>query len=314
MSPDRNVGTLFTSNDSPNRGTSDSMSIAESGPDYATQDPTAWHDQIVKYGYVIVHDAVPQENLRAVLRDVWNHTGANPDDPDSWYRPDVIRPNGMLEMHHYQSMWDNRQNPGLYDVFRAVHGTDRLSVSLDRVGFKPPADPQHPEYDHKGMIHWDTDMTRYPDIPFRVQGVLALTDTEVDMGGFQCIPQTYQDLKHYLQTQTAEHIASGHPDYSGYTITKPRLTAGDLLIWTTKLLHGNGHNTSRTPRLAQYISMNPPDQTDDERRERIQAWENNAAPSGNAFRGDPRGIEQARRAPARLTDLGRMLLGVDPWD
>ena len=165
----------------------------------------------------------------------------------------------MVEMYHYQSMWNNRQHPRLHEIFSAVHGTDRLAVSIDRVGLKPPDNPAHPEYDHKGMIHWDTDMTRYPDIPFHVQGVLALTDTEADMGGFQCIPETYQNLAEFLKTQTQEKIASRNPDYTGYSITRPRLAAGDLLIWTSLLLHGNGHNTSNKVRLCQYISMNPAD-------------------------------------------------------
>ena len=71
----------------------------------------------------------------------------------TWYRRDVIRPVGMVEMYHYQSMWNNRQDPRIYEIFRAVHGTDELAVSIDRVGLKPPDNPAHPEYDHKGMIH-----------------------------------------------------------------------------------------------------------------------------------------------------------------
>ena len=31
--------------------------------------------------------------------------------------------------------------------------------------------------------------------------------------------------------------------------------AGDLLIWHSGLLHGNGRNTSNRPRFAQYIAM-----------------------------------------------------------
>ena len=50
--------------------------------------------------------------------------------------------------------------------------------------------------------------------------------------------------------QTREKIESRNPDYTGYSITRPRLAAGDLLIWTSLLLHGNGHNTSDRVRLA----------------------------------------------------------------
>jgi hypothetical protein len=280
-----------------------------------TLSPTEWRDQIMTHGYVIVRDVLPAAALAATVDDIWSHAGADPDVPDTWYQPEVIRTGGMVEMYQYQSMWNNRQNQRLYDVFRAIHGTDKLWVSIDRVGLKPPVDPRHPEYDHKGMIHWDTDMRRYPDIPFRVQGVLALTDTESDMGGFQCVPGAYQNIGDYLRTQSAEQIASRNPDYSAYQVDKPRLAAGDLLVWTTLLLHGNGHNVSKKPRLCQYISMNPADEQNDELRERrISAWRDNTHPAGRAFPGDPRGIEEQRESPAELTALGRRLLGADTWN
>ena len=60
--------------------------------------------------------------------------------------------------------------------------------------------------------------------------------------------------------------------------------AGDLLIWHSGLLHGNGHNTSDRPRYAQYIGMQPEwtvrtaagviaanEQT---RQSRIRSWQN----------------------------------------
>jgi len=286
------------------------MSVERHDP----QSPAEWHDHIARYGYVIVHNALPEDNLKATIDDIWRHTGAAPNDPETWYRRDVIRPVGMVEMYHYQSMWNNRQHPRIYEIFRAVHGTDELTVSIDRVGLKPPDNPAHPEYDHKGMIHWDTDMTKYPDIPFRVQGVLALTDTEPDMGGFQCIPETYQHLEEFLKTQTHERIASRNPDYTGYTITRPRLAAGDLLIWTSLLLHGNGHNTSNKVRLCQYLSMNPAAHTTDETRQaRIECWQANTHPPSKSFPGDPRRIEEQRSAPAELSDLGKKLLGLDAW-
>ena len=289
----------------------DTVSLARHDP----ESPAEWRDHIARYGYVIVHNALPKENLEATIGDIWQHTGANPNDPETWYRRDIIRPVGMVEMYHYQSMWNNRQNPHVYDIFRAIHGTDHLAVSIDRVGLKPPDSPAHPEYDHKGMIHWDTDMTKYPNIPFHVQGVLALTDTEPDMGGFQCIPETYQHLEEFLKTQTREKIESRNPDYTGYSITRPRLAAGDLLIWTSMMLHGNAHNTSNRVRLCQYLSMNPSaEQTQEKRQARIECWRNNTHPSTRAFPGDPRQIEEQRTQPAQLNELGRKLLGVDPWN
>lgn len=290
------------------------MSSATDQDAVYSQDPSGWSDRINSHGYVIVRDVVPKADLDATVADIWRHTGADPNDRETWYQPDVIRTFGMVEMYQYQSMWNNRQNPKLYDVFRAIHGTDELQVSIDRVGLKPPVDSRHPEYDHKGMIHWDTDMTTYPDVPYRVQGVLALTDTEPDMGGFQCIPEIYQNLEEFLATQTPEQIASGNPDYTGYNVTKPRLAAGDLLVWTSQLLHGNGHNTSDKPRLCQYINMNPVgDRTEEMRLDRIRSWRENTHPDRPSFPGDPRRVEEQRAEPAVLTDLGRKLLGLDPW-
>ena len=294
------------------------MTQPQAVADYESQDPASWRDQITKFGYVIIHDAVPPESTAAVLDDIWSHTGASPDDPESWYRPDVISHGGMVEMYHYQSMWNVRQEPRLYEIFQAVLGSERLWVSMDRVGFKPPVSPRHPDYDHKGMIHWDADIEKYPDLPFHVQGVLALTDTEPDMGGFQCIPETYQDLEAFLKTQKPEALASRSPDVTGYTITHPRLRAGDLLVWTNLLLHGNGHNTSTIPRFCQYVSMSlAPEDDDLARASRVTAWNYNIPSPVRSVRtpfpGDPRRIEASRPAPAELTPLGRKLLGLDSW-
>ena len=42
--------------------------------------PTEWRDHIAHYGYVIVHNALPEPNLRATIHDIWRHTGADPSD------------------------------------------------------------------------------------------------------------------------------------------------------------------------------------------------------------------------------------------
>jgi hypothetical protein len=270
--------------------------------------------KIERDGYVIVPGALGRESLAPVVEDIWRHVGADPNDRESWYKPGIVASTGMVEMYHRQSMWDNRQDPRLHEIFAQVHGTERLWVSIDRVNFKPPADPAHPEHDHKGFIHWDTDTSLYPNIPFRVQGVLALTDTDESMGGFQAIPEIYRDLAGWIARQPPDRDPR-RPDLTGYEITKLGMKAGDLVIWTTLLPHGNGHNVSNRPRLAQYISMFPAREDDEERRqERIRQWREHCPPRTRTFPGDPRCWEEQHVTAAELTPLGRKLLGLDRWE
>jgi len=268
--------------------------------------------QIEKNGYVIVPGVVPQDQLGAVVADIWRHTGADPGDRESWYRTGIVASTGMVEMYHYQSMWNVRQNPRVYEVFAEIHGTEKLWVSIDRTNLKPPADPAHPEHDHKGFIHWDTDTSLYPNLPFRVQGVLALTDTTADMGGFQCVPELYQELDAWIARQPADRDPR-KPDLKGFSISKLAMKAGDLVIWTTLLPHGNGHNVSGRPRLAQYVTMNPADEDNlDLRQTRITCWQQKRPMPGRAFPGDPRGLEN-QTPSAELSPLGRKLLGIVSW-
>ena len=292
------------------------MEVARGGMDVTQRDESEANvrAQIEREGYVIVPAAVPRECCAAVVADIWEHTGARPDDRESWYRPGIIGPTGMVEMYHYQSMWDCRQHPDVHRAFTEVFGADGLWVSLDRVNLKPPADPAHAAYDNRGFMHWDTDITRYPELPFGVQGVLALTDTDATMGGFQCMPDLYRDLQRWLSARRATGADPRRPDVDAYPVVRPELRAGDLLIWTTLLPHGNGHNVSRQPRLAQYISMGLARWEDEPaRRQRVRCWEESLPPPADPFPGDPRQIEQRRGRRAVLTALGRRLLGLERW-
>jgi ectoine hydroxylase-related dioxygenase (phytanoyl-CoA dioxygenase family) len=228
----------------------------------------------------------------------------------------------MVEMYQHQALWDNRQNPRIHEAFVDLFGTEKLWVSLDRASMKPPPHPDHPEYDHKGFTHWDTDTSKLPQ-PFGVQGVLFLTDTTEDMGGFQCVPGFHKNLEAWIAEQPADRNPFA-PDLDrlpeGMKVTPIPGKAGDFLIWNKLLAHGNGHNVSDRPRLAQYISMGPaptspltPEQ-EERRQDRIRRWQNRLGPTGKAFPGDPRRTEELHGRTAELTPLGRKLLGIDLWE
>ena len=86
--------------------------------------------------------------------------------------------------------------------------------------------------------------------------MVALTDTAANMGGFQCVPGIYRRLDEWIAEQP-EDWDPRNPNLSGYETTPVPMRAGDLCIWTTRLPHGNGNNTSSAIRLAQYVTMTP---------------------------------------------------------
>ena len=269
------------------------------------------HAFFAENGYVIVPNAVPAENLQAVIEAIWEFTGLNPRDPNDWYQAPLPF-GGMIEMYQHQAMWNNRQYPRIHQAFSELLGTEKLWVSLDRVNLKPPRHSDHPEYDHKGFIHWDCDSSK-PSTARRLQG-LYLTDTDTNMGGFQCVPALYRTFDEWVKTQPADRNVR-QPNLDGLTIEPIAGKAGDLILWDVMLAHGNGHNVSDRPRFAQYITMSPAKPDSSEQREsRIRQWRDHAPPKFGPFPGDPREIEEKYGKTAELTPLGRKLLGLDDWD
>jgi len=262
-------------------------------------------------GYVVIPDAVPVSLCEAVIETVFNFLGMDRNNPDDWYRL-PLKPGGMIEIYQHQALWNTRQYPGLHAIFTELYGTEELYVTIDRAGFKPPRHPDHPEYDHKGFIHWDVDTSNLPN-RFGAQTVLCLADTDSDMGGFQCIPGFHKNLNEWIATQPADRNPR-MPDLTGLTVVPIPAKAGSIIIWNNLLAHGNGHNVSNKPRFSQYVSMYPADRmTDEVREQRIEQWRNHTPPYNSVFPGDPRRIEETVGVTAELTPLGRKLLGVDRW-
>ena len=271
-------------------------------------------------GYVVIPNAVQQENLDRMVETIWQFLDMDPDDSETWYkykpytrddRSSPISGAGMVEMYQHQALWDNRQHPKIHQAFSEIWDDERLWVSIDRANMKPPARDDRPEWGHQGMIHWDVDTSEQP-IRFGVQGVLYLTDTAENQGGFQCVPGFNNTFEEWVKTQPEDRNPH-QPDLADLQVKSIVGNAGDLLIWHRLLAHGNGHNTSDKPRLAQYITMSPaPKDSEEARQGRIKAWQERR-PLSN-WPGDSRDWEHERQEPAVLTELGRKLLGVDLWE
>ncbi len=271
----------------------------------------------IENGYIVIKNAVAKEQAKKTASFLWEFEEKNSEDPSTWYSPPraemkmkELAGTGMVELYNHQYLWENRQERKIYESFVDIWGTEKLWVTIDRANLNFPI---RKNFQYKSFIHWDYD----PDTkPQNVQGVLALEDqTDLSMGGFQCIPWLYKNYNLWKKSQPKNRDRF-KPDVSGLEdkIVKVPLEAGDLLIFNSTLPHGIRPNYSNKVRIAQYISMMPAEEENlDLRNWRINSWKNRVAPEGHAFPGDPRKWEQVKYKTAKLNHLGEKLLGLKSW-
>ena len=272
----------------------------------------------INKGYIVIKNAIPREQAKSTADFLWEFEDKNPDDPSTWYtapraemKMKELAGTGMVEVYNNQYLWSNRQTKKVYEAFVDIWGTEKLWVTIDRANLNFPIREGH---EYKGFIHWDYDPETKPQ---NVQGVIALSDqTDINMGGFQCIPWLYQNYDSWKLTQPEDRNRF-QPDINGLEnkIEKVAMDAGDLLIFNSLLAHGIRPNLSENKvRIAQYISMMPAEEDNEVLKQwRINSWKNRVAPEGYAFPGDPRNWEQTKYKTAQLSSLGEKLLGLTKW-
>ena len=273
----------------------------------SAEDQNFWAEN----GYVVIHNAVPPEHVKAAAGAVWDFLEMQPGDPESWY-PDPPRSSIMTEMYQHQALWNNRQHPRVHQAFAEIWGTEKLWVSIDRASMNPP---ERPDWKHPGKLHWDTALE--PPIEFWVQGVLYLTDTAANQGAFTCVPGFHRKLEAWLQELPPDADARKQ-DLESLGAQPIPGAAGDLIIWHSALPHGSSPNTAERPRVAQYITMFPAGKEDvDARDHRVNAWRDRLAGLVIEVTGVTWELRKEKEhetdQTAELSPLGRKLLGVDPW-
>jgi hypothetical protein len=183
---------------------------------------------------------------------LWTTIEAHPDDPASWDRPHPLRQNIMVQRFRGEPLERNRRNPRVRGAFEQLYGRRDIWPTVDRLGFNPPTPEECVAA--PARLHWDVDL-RQP-VPFLLQGLIYLEDVAADQGAFSCVPGFQHRLDAWLRTlspgsdpQMQDLDALGRVYVPG--------KAGDLVIWHQALPHGASRNTSRRPRLVQYLTYLP---------------------------------------------------------
>ena len=272
----------------------------------------------IEKGYVVIKQAISRQEALDTASFLWEFEEKDPNNSETWYsaaraemKMKELAGTGMVEVYNNQFLWSNRQQQKVYDAFVDVWGTQKLWVTIDRANLNFPIKKG---FEYKGFIHWDYDPETKPQ---NVQGVIALSDqTDLNTGGFQCVPWLYQNYDTWKKTQPEDRNRF-QPDIKDLEdkIEKVALEAGDLLIFNSLLAHGIRPNLSKDKvRIAQYISMMPAEEDNEALKTwRVNSWKNRIAPEGYAFPGDPRNWEQTKYKQAVLNPLGEKLLGLKKW-
>jgi hypothetical protein len=220
--------------------------VDASDPSLDADDIAFWSE----HGYVVLHDAVPAETREAAAQALWEHLGADPDDPETWYRH---RDHGiMVQYFQHEAFEAARRSPRIHKAFAQLWGTADLWVSTDRVGFNVP---ERANFKFPGPhLHWDASIKT--PFHFGTGGILYLTDNPPEQGAFTVVPGFQRWGEAWIKSlppgadpRQQDLYALGTKPIGG--------RAGDLVIWHLALPHGASPNRGTRPRMVQYINMYP---------------------------------------------------------
>jgi hypothetical protein len=205
-------------------------------------------------GYVIIRNAVSKEDCNSTIDLICDFLSIDKHDPSTWYHPHPARQGIMVQLFQHPLLEKNRRSPKIRAAYEQLWGRTDLWMNTDRVSFNPPeTDAWH----FPGpRLHWDVSLDL--PIPFGLQGLLYLSDTEASQGAFTLVPGFQHKIAGWINSlppgadpRTQDLQALG---------AKPiAANAGDFILWHQALPHGSSPNTSTRPRIVQYINYLPVD-------------------------------------------------------
>jgi len=212
-------------------------------------------------GYVVVKNAIQKEDCIATQNAILHLLGASIDKPDSWYKKHESKEGLMVLFTKHPTLEKNRASVRIQKAYQQLYGTDKIYRVIDKVSFNPP---ENDSYKFMGsLLHWDVSLTL--PIPYKLQGLIYLTDVKLNSGAFHCVPGFHRQIQSWMKNLPE----NANPREVAIQELKPIPVlgeAGDLVIWHQALPHCATPNTSELPRMVQYFTYLPletKDETDE---------------------------------------------------
>jgi hypothetical protein len=182
---------------------------------------------------------------------------------------------GFIELYHLRNLYKMRFYEPMVKLFQTLHNTEDIRVLIDRMGFKRSLYQifndkvtERKDFAHNGFLHHDMNLiTGFTPNP--IQCVVALNDTDENMGGWQGIDYFHYNAKQWASECKPTYVNKLNssyakipimiPDGENWTAIHPPMKKGDILVWKSETAHGNGSNLNKMglPRMAAYINYVP---------------------------------------------------------
>ena len=210
-----------------------------------------------EHGYVVLKNAVSEQEHTAASKAIWEFLGADPTNPDSWYREHPAKNGLMVVFTQHKALQAIRNSARIRKAYEQLYGTTAIYKIIDKVSFNPP---QNDHYRFAGSpLHWDTSLEL--PIPERFQGLLYLSDVTAAGGAFQCVPGFHRNIGEWINSLPPGTDLRQHATENLQPVSIPG-NAGDFIIWHQALPHCASPNLDKQPRLVQYLTYIPEDNED----------------------------------------------------
>jgi hypothetical protein len=200
-------------------------------------------------GYIVLPNAIPKADCVATQQIIWEFLGMHPEKSETWYQNHPEQRGMMLNFFDHPLLEKNRASSKIRKAFEQLYQSEAIYKTIDKVSFNPPVTPN---YSFKGSdLHWDVSL-QLP-IPFRLQGLIYLSDCGPQDGAFHCVPGFHNQITAWMQ-QVPEGV---HPRAHALETLIPQVitaSAGDMIIWHQALPHCATPNYGTSPRMVQYLS------------------------------------------------------------
>lgn len=236
-----------------------------------------WLEHLDNEGYVVIKDILTDEEkthaYKLFTKDIQT-VSPNLDfqNPESFIIQNVpcMFGKGMAVFNGFgqsDAMWNLRTNNNIQHIFKAIHKTDELVVSLD--GFSLFVSS---EQKSKPWLHIDQNPS---NLIYSIQGAYNLLPVTNESAGFVIIPQSHKMYKPEVSHKKNWIICENQQIIMEQAV-KLIIPENCLVLWNSKTIHSNiGMNIKRKSldRITAFLSYQPKSIRNDEiLKKRKQAY------------------------------------------